>query len=211
MQVDLHGESVDLGASYDYYDGESVDLMGGRLRNWLRKKRKKFVNKIRAKRKALKGKSRAERRKIRRKFRRATMARVFTAMVPGARTVQALILAKKLRARKRRRRAARGSSVSRQIEMQKAERETLPTVRRRKRRRSRRRRRRERTGRTMNIQPVERSYPVGQRGGAPMPSAITPQVEVAQSAVAKPDMQKMLIPMVAIGAAAFFMMQKKKK
>lgn len=60
--------------------------------------------------------------------------------------------------------------------------------------------------------PIEDTYPTERGGGAPMPAVITPQVKVAQAAVGKKmDMQKMLIPAIAIGGLAFFMMQKKKK
>lgn len=209
MQVNLEG------SSYDYYDGESVDLMGGRVRDRLRKIRNKIRDRIRKKRAALKGKSRAERRKIRRKFRRATIARVLTAGIPGARTIRAAILAKKLRDKRRRKRAGPTSrAVSFQPDQRQSPTRTDSSLERRKRKIRRAKRRSRVRGRQQRSIQYEQPIDTG-RGvlTAPLPAAMPaaqPQVEVVKAASGKPDLQKMLIPALAIGAAAFFMMKKKK-
>lgn len=122
--LDMMGESSLLGESYDLDDlsgggeNDEVDLMGGRLRDRIRK----AIKKRRARRKkfkeSLKGKSFRERVKLRYKNRKARRKRIFKKIapfipIPGFRAITAGMVGRKLLQRRKARklRASGGGSI----------------------------------------------------------------------------------------------------
>lgn len=139
--LDMMGESSMLGESYDLGDNDDeVDLLGGRLRDRIRK----AIKKRRARRKnfkaSLKGKSLRERMKLRRKMRKARRRRIFKKMVPflpipGIRSISAGIAARKILKRRKAKKAARAGRVSSSGFVPSTESGFIPDAPRRRRRR----------------------------------------------------------------------------